>query len=184
MSSSPTPTPPPDDDPLVRGLRASRRLEDAPEAVIRRAIGLWPAETVGGNWSSALRRVMARLVADSGPLPDPALGLRGRAEPSRQWLFAVEGLDIDLRAVAAGEGVAGWMLAGQVLGPAESGGEVRLRSETPSAGPASDGARCPLDETFAFRFGPVASGRWALVLRLGDTEIELPPLELSPPPTR
>lgn len=184
MSLSATPPPPPDEDPLVRSLRASRRLEDAPETVIQRAIGLWPAEAIVGGWLSAVRREVARLVSDSGLLPGPALGLRGRAESSRQWLFAAEGFDVDLRASAAGEGAAGWMLAGQVLGPAEPGGEVWLRSETPSAGSAPGESRYPLDETCAFRFGPLAPGRWSLVLRLGDAEIELPSLELPSLPTR
>lgn len=174
---NPAPDPMPDDEALAQALHASRRLEDAPEALVRRAIGLWPAAP--SPLLAALRRVVATLVSDSGPAPALALGLRagGGGGGVRQIVCAAEGLDIDLRVTPTADGPAGWRLAGQLLG-ADRAGEAWLRAE----GEAPEAARrTPLDVCSEFRFGPLAAGRWALGLRLDDVEIELPPIELPPP---
>ena len=170
------PDPLPDDEALAQALRASRRLEDAPAALVRRAIGLWPAAP--SPLGAALRRVVAALVSDSGPAPALALGLRaGGGGGARQIVCAAEGLDIDLRVMPATDGPAGWRLAGQLLG-ADRRGEALLRAE---GEPPEAARRTPLDACCEFRFGPLAAGRWTLALRLDEVEIELPPIELPPP---
>jgi len=171
MSRKPEPT----DEQIEQALRASRTLQDAPEGLIERAIGLWPAApeapaALPPSIGQALRRVLARLVSDSGFAPAPALGLRSGAAGVRQLLFAAEGRDIDLHVAPAADGAAGWQLSGQVLGP-DLHGEVHLTGPGPEA-------RAALDELAEFRFGPLAPGRWQLSLLAGELQIELPAFEL------
>ena len=175
-----TPTPDPTDDPaLEQALRASRALEDAPPWLIAKAIALMPAAasaagTAPATLGQALRRLLGRLVSDSGPVPALALGLRSGAAGVRQLLYSTEGRDIDLRVAPATDGTAGWWLSGQVLGP-DLHGEVCLVGTGAEAGTPW---RVALDELSEFRFGPVPDGRWQLTLRTSDTEIELPAFDL------
>lgn len=176
---TPTPISPLDDDALEQLLRASRGLEEAPAPLIARAVAIWPVASTATAVAvsrpqvlATLRRVVAQLLSDSGPVPALALGLRSGGAGVRQLVLAAEGLDIDLRVAPAAEGAPGWVISGQVLGP-ETEGEARL------SGDGVEDRRVPLSEMAEFRFGPVPVGRWRLDLVVGALEIELPPLDIT-----
>ncbi|MBS1177907.1 MAG: hypothetical protein H6R06_2319 [Proteobacteria bacterium] len=169
-----TPTDPTDEQ-IEQWLRASRTLEDAPDWLVERVIAQGastlaaaaPQPTLG----EALRRVLARLVSDTGAVPTLALGLRSAGPGTRQLLYAAEGRDIDVRITPASPAGGGWVISGQVLGPAFHG-EVRL------AGEGID-ERAPLDDSAEFRFGPVPAGRWQLMLVGHGLQVELPALDIA-----
>jgi hypothetical protein len=161
--------------PLERLLHDSRKLDEAPEQLIQRAIGLWqprplaqPAEPATVR---ALRRLVAVLSFDSGTASAAALGLRSGALPTRQMLFSAEGHDVDLRLQPLAAGL--WKVSGQVLGP-DTAGSAELR---PAGEAIQQLAWSPLAE---FSFEPVAGGACRLVLRGGDWEIDIPDLPLGP----
>lgn len=165
----------PTDEKIEQWLRASRMLEDAPAWLVERVIAQGastltstaPRPTLG----EALRRVLARLVSDTGAVPALALGLRSAGPGMRHLMFAAEVRDIDVRITPASPVGGGWVVSGQVLGP-ELHGEVRL------AGEGFD-ARAPLDDSAEFRFGPLPAGRWQMMLVGNDVQIDLPPLDIA-----
>jgi hypothetical protein len=166
----------PDDEALAARLRASRVLEDAPEALIQRALGLWragetPATSPASVVSAGLRRLVASLKFDSATRAPTALGLRSAAGTTRQLIYFSEGRDIDVR-VAAVHAAGGlqWRIAGQVLGP-DTAGMAELRS----GGQARTASWSELGE---FSFGDVAAGQVTLVLRSSDWELELPAFDV------
>lgn len=166
----------PDDEALAARLRASRLLEDAPEPVIQRALGLWraaeaPVPAQAGTVSAGLRRLVASLKFDSAERTPLALGLRSAGATTRQLIYFSEGRDIDVR-VAAVHAAGGlqWRIAGQVLGP-DATGMVELRS----GGQTRTASWSELGE---FSFGGVTAGRVALVLRSTDWELELPAFDV------
>jgi hypothetical protein len=147
---------------------------DAPPAWVRSAIDLWPQPGTGAQLlataKAALRLLQASLSFDSWAAPALANGMRGATSDTRHLLFSAEGRDIDLRIVAAADGYA---LAGQVLGPDDSG-EVEL------SGTALASRTAALDPLGEFRLDGVASGTYRLTLRLGSDAIELPPIDIGP----
>jgi hypothetical protein len=163
-------TPPEPDDAIEQSLRASRRLEEAPEALIQRAIDLWqrPARA-GADAPGALRRLLAALTFDSAGASPLAFGMRSAGGTTRQLLFAAEGHDIDLR-VAPDAGSSGdhWLLSGQVLGPAAHGVVSITAAGSAVAGEAV------LNEFGEFRMPALAPGEYILTLRMGDVEVVLP----------
>ncbi len=166
----------PSDEQLEQWLRAGRTLEDAPAWLVERVIAQGPSKPVAAapqpTLGEALRRVLARLVSDTGTAPALALGLRSAGPAIRHLMYAAEGHDIDLRVAPAGPADGGWVLSGQVLGP-EFQGEVRLAGEGIEQ-------RAPIDTDRAeFRFGPLPAGRWQLMLVGADRQIELPALDIS-----
>lgn len=164
------PEPDLDDDALERRLRAARGLEDAPPALIQRAIGLWQAPVTAAP--GPLRRLLATLSFDSASTSPLALGLRSGGGPAaRQLLFSAEGRDVDLRLVPATTGVPlCWTLRGQLLGP-DAGATAELQV-------GEHAARVALDELAEFRFDLVPQGECRLTLRSGDWILELPPFRI------
>jgi hypothetical protein len=186
---TPKPPPPPaatlSDDQLVHHLRAASRLEDAPESLIQRALGLLPAAAPAPlpSWSelgAGLRRVLAALVLDTAGAPAPALGLRSGAASVRQLLFSAEGRDIDLRVTPVAAGAGRWMLVGQVLGPDLAGRVLLCAVPTYPLPPGEvpDQHAAVLTDLAEFRFGPVPAGRWQLVLLTEDMVLELPAFDV------
>jgi hypothetical protein len=173
---SPT-TPDPDDERLAGALKASRVMQDAPEALVQHAIGLFQPR-VRRAPRAGLPRLLAALRFDSGAASPLAFGRRSTATEQRQLLYTLEACDVDLR-VAAAEGQEGFfVVSGQLLGP-DSQGVVFAQQETtdPSAGTLHSAV---LNEFGEFRLPPLAEGRWCLALEMADHTLELPPLQLPP----
>jgi hypothetical protein len=170
----PAPGAPADPDAaLADALARSRVLQDAPEAVIQRAIDVFAprqravavdAPAPGG----VLRRLVAVLGFDSATLTPQAAGLRSTASAVRQMLFSADGRDVDLR-IAPGAG--GWQVSGQVLGPDASGFVEVSCGETFHAVQA-------WNDLAEFRIDGVPAGRCRIVLRSSDWEMALPELTI------
>lgn len=172
-----TPEPLPSDDALaLLAHRARQALPDAPPALLHAAIGLWqaaPVVPVSAPLAAALRKVAAVLRFDSWALPPQALGMRGVAADSRHLLFSAEGRDVDLRITREPGG--GWSLAGQVLGPDETGHILLL----PADGDSGAGHRTRLDPLGEFRLDGVAPGQWCLSLETADQIVALPAIDVG-----
>lgn len=156
-----------DDDALERSLRESRRLEDAPESVIQRAIDLWRPDALmrpAAAPASGVRRLLATLVFDSANQPATALGVRSQRSAVRQMLFAVDGRDIDLRFEPLDS--RRWRVTGQVLGP-DAAGIAQLTG----AGLVED--TVAWSELAEFSFDPIEVDECTLVLRADGWEVEL-----------
>jgi hypothetical protein len=170
-----SPTPAPDDAALERLLRDSRRLEDAPESVIQRAIGVWTARPGAAPGAvpagGVLRRLAAALSFDSLGLAPQAAGVRSAGSDGlRQLLFTADGRDIDLRLERSADG-RHWTVSGQVLGP-DLQGRALLRG-------AAFTREASWDELAEFRFDAVPAGAVTLELQGQDWVLELP-LDLAP----
>ena len=174
------------DDELVALSRRAIAMPQAPAALVNSAIGLWkPQANRPGLASSAavalgwLQQVIATLTFDSAATPGLALGMRSAASDTRHLLFAAEGRDIDLRISAEGDA---FRLAGQVLGPDESGSLslTPLADHTANAS-AADTHSTTLDTLGAFQFSGIAAGRYRLALVVGNQQILLPPLDVGQP---
>lgn len=167
------------DDELLHQLRrALRELPDAPPALQRAAIGFWPpapAASVLTGAQALLSRVAAVLSFDSWAAPALAPGMRSLRSPTRQLLYSAGGRDIDLRITPERPG---FSLAGQVLGPDETGRVelVRLDIDT-------DPARlAPLDELGEFRIEGLKPGFYSLTVHAGGPALQLPPFDIGEPP--
>ena len=154
----------------LAALMRADASEDAPPRVVASVVRMFRARRAEGPEPGLLRRLVAALTFDSSSL-QPAFGVRsGQAAPARQMLFSAGDLDVDLRLAAGGEG---WTVSGQVLGPSCEGGEVEIVSGGETA------ARAALNDLCEFTLPPVAEGVYALRLRLGGTEVEIPELSLK-----
>lgn len=174
-----TPELPPSDEALaLLAHRARQALPDAPPALLHAALGLWHAAPIvpaSAPLAAALRRVAAVLRFDSWALPAQALGMRGVAADSRHLLFSAEGRDVDLRITREPGG--GWSLAGQVLGPDETGHIVLQPAD--GGGGSGAGRRTSLDPLGEFRLDGVASGQWCLSLETADQIVALPAIDVG-----
>jgi hypothetical protein len=170
------PTPLTDDEFSQRVGRAGRARPDAPLALQQAAIGLWPAAGPAAVLSALAKAVVAQIQAvltfDSWAAPAVAAGMRSLRSPTRHLLFSAQGRDIDLR-IAPDAG--SFSLAGQILGPDESG-SVQLEG----AGAAVRSAQ--LDGMGEFRIDGIHRGTYVMTLQLGSDHIVLPPVEVGEPP--
>jgi hypothetical protein len=166
------------DDELIQHLRrALKELPDAPPALQQAAIDLWPAAsprqgTLGAAATAMLHRIAAALTFDSWAAPAFAPGMRSLRSPTRHLLYSAQGRDIDLR---ISPGPEGFGLAGQVLGPDDSGA-VELAELGPAPGQPR---RAPLDALGEFRIDSVPQGTFILTLLVGKDQIVLPPVEVG-----
>ncbi len=115
---------------------------------------------------SNMRRLVAELSFDSKQM-SPAFGVRSGQSVARQLLFSAGEHDLDLR-VTPDDG--SWIVTGQVLGDCESG-QVELRGETLAETAA-------MNELSEFTLPKVPSGKYSLLIRFCETEIEVPEFEL------
>jgi hypothetical protein len=148
-------------------LMRTDSTEDAPAELIARTVNLFRLRPSKAE-SSFVHRVLAALSFDSMQLA-PAYGVRSGAASARQLLYSAGEHDLDLRVSMKDES---WIVSGQVLGPACTGGEVELSS-------ASGAARAALNELCEFSLPPVSSGSYTLHVRFKDVEVEVPGLELG-----
>ncbi len=158
--------------------RAVRELPDAPEALQRSAIALFPAASALGALKSLAQAVVTQVSAvlafDSWAAPAMAAGMRSGRSATRHLLFSAQGRDIDLR-IAPEAGA--FALAGQILGPDETG-RVELVADADAGAPARV---VPLDALGEFRIEGLPRGSYRLTLQLGSERVVLPPLELGEP---
>lgn len=174
------------DDEFTALVQRAVALPDVPPHLSQAARGVWQASVLAtarlpgwgelaGQAAAALRhRLVATLRFDSWAGAPLAAGLRGMRSDTRQLLFSAEGRDVDLRITATGETFA---LAGQVLGPDESG-SVELSSASVE-GTGAAPRLTALDSMGEFHLTDLAPGRYQLVLHAGDQDIELPAIEVG-----
>ena len=150
--------------------RKASQLEDAPEGWVDAAVALWKvAPRAAAQAPKLWTRIAAALSFDSWGTPQLALGMRSMAVDNRHLLYSAEGRDIDLRITL---GVDRFALAGQILGPDESG-EVSLSRQSDKPGTAVP-RTTQLDSLGEFRLDGVDRGTYQLTLRMGADEIVLP----------
>ena len=166
------------EDEFAQLVQRAVALPDAPPALIRAAIGQWDAAQPSLLQIAAkaiLNRVVAALTFDSWAAGSLAFGVRAVPSDTRHLLFTAKGRDIDIRiAPAAGH----FAVTGQILGPDESGVVELVRASGDDDGAASAQAAA-LDAMGEFRLEGVRRGAYVLTLRLGEDEIELPPIEVG-----
>jgi hypothetical protein len=150
----------------VIGLMRADEAEDALSEQIARVVQPFP------SWSAPparplYERILAVLRFDS--LRQPlAFGVRSGQQVERQLLYTAADRELDLRMTPAG---AAWAISGQVIGP-EQHGEVELH------GP-SGLLRTALNDLCEFTFSSVPAGCYALIVRVGDIQIEVMSLEVG-----
>ncbi|HEX8499883.1 MAG TPA: hypothetical protein VF659_04760 [Pyrinomonadaceae bacterium] len=155
----------------LAALMRADTSEDAPPALVSDVVRMFRARRRRAEEPGLLRRLVAALTFDSSSLT-PAFGVRsGQAAPARQLLFSAGDLDVDLRLARGSEG---WTVSGQVLGPCR-GGEVELIGAD-----GATAARAALNDLCEFTLlPPTPDGAYALRLRFGGTEVEIPELSLK-----
>lgn len=157
------------DDELACQVPRAAAMADAPFALIRAAEDLGPR---GGLAGAATRLLAAALRFDSWAGAPLAFGMRALPADTRHLLFSAMGRDIDLRITPTEPHFA---LAGQILGPDESG-RVEL---TPQAGQGEGRRIAAIDELGEFRLDAVQRGTYRVTLRMGGDEIVLPPIDVG-----
>ena len=125
-------------------------------------------------WRAFWARTTAVLSFDSAaPAPGVMAARSTGSGASRHLLFSVEGRDIDLRVQApATDG--SHTLAGQVLGPDETGRIELLLADTDTTVATTD-----LSALGEFNITGVAPGRYDLLLQLGDDAVALPTIDVG-----
>jgi len=168
------------DDELAALVKGAAALPDAPEAVVRSAIGLWraahPAPARPAT-EGVLDRIRAVLTFDSWSASTTALGLRSMPSqsPTRHMMFSALGRDIDLRIMSSADS---FVLAGQILGPDETG-LVELAVDTLSEHVAQTLRTTSLDELGAFHLDNVNAGTYWMTLKFAGAAVELPPIDVG-----
>jgi hypothetical protein len=163
------------DEELALLAQRAAALPDAPAALLTAANALMPVPPSQPAALPELARAATRLLAaalrfDSWAGAPVAFGMRALPADTRHLLFSAMGRDIDLRITPADERFA---LAGQILGPDESG-RVEL-----SGGGNSAKRVAAIDDLGEFRLDGIDSGTYLLTLRMGNDEIALPPIEVG-----
>ena len=169
------------DDEFVQLAQRAAALPDAPPALVRAALGLWPsAPTVSpvDIAAATLRLVRAMLSFDSWASSPLAAGMRATGSATRHLLFSADGRDIDLRISPAAQTYA---LTGQILGPDETG-VIALAAQRDDGSEAPEVRLAVLDELGEFRLDGVVSGTYVMTLRVGNDEILLPPIAVGAHP--
>jgi hypothetical protein len=157
-------------------VRRAADLPDAPEALVRAATNLFSARaspTLAETARAVVNRVLAALAFDSWA-PASALAVRGVPSETRQMLFSALGRDIDLRITPA---PGNFSLTGQVLGP-DRAGIIELTSDA-GGETATALHTAQLDDLGEFRLHGLQAGRYTLLLRVADADIELPPIDIG-----
>jgi anti-sigma factor RsiW len=150
---------------LLELMRTDSSVEP-PTHVVQRALRLFRPQAAP-SLMAQLRRFVATLQFDSGQVP-LAMGMRTGHTATRQMLFATDERTIDLRLHPER---ALWRLSGQVLGPDEPG-MVELRG-------SEFNATATLNDLCEFVLPAIPAGRYSLLVRQGDLEIEIAGLEIQ-----
>ncbi len=138
-------------------------LAEPPEAVVRRAVALFPVTPRAESWIV----VAARLLFDSRTAPALA-GARDAAGTAFQLLFEAGESEIDLLCEPSG---LSWRITGHVVGQGGEAGTVRLE------GPVE--RETALDAAGEFRLDELPAGTYRLALRSGGRELAVPEIRLG-----
>ena len=142
------------------------RSEDVPSHVHNRALRLFN-EAGRAAPASALRRLLAQMVFDSGLQPALA-AVRGQSATGRQRLYATADHEIEITVAPEGDG---WRIAGQLLGPvAPAEFDLRMGDQTRSL---------ILDDSMEFSFDSCRPGRYTCSVRLRGEVIDVPEFEVG-----
>ncbi len=136
---------------------------DAPRDVLTSAINIFSQPK-----PSSLRRIVALLTFDSRNA-GPAFGVRSPSAASRQMLYSAEEIDLELRITVQNDEC---ILAGQVMGEGCAAGQVEISG-------AAGKLEATLNEVCEFTLPPIPAGKYSLVIRMLDRQIEIPELELK-----
>jgi anti-sigma factor RsiW len=147
------------------GLMRSDTTEEPPEEIVEAARKFFRSPAVSRE-PSLVKRVVASLTFDSFTAA-PAFGLRSQTSGGRQLIYSTETADIEVRVSPENE------VAGQILGPTCTDGDVSLESKSFSAS-------AQLNELCEFSFGAVPAGTYKISVRLPNLLVETPELELGP----
>ena len=151
----------------VMELMRTDTATDAPRGLLAFARNIFRQHEVMRE-PSLLRRIVAALTFDSSMNLTPAFGVRSGQTTTRQLLYSAEETDIDLRISSEQDQ---WIVAGQLLGPVCAGGQVEIAGE-------GQAATATLNDLCEFTLPPMPAGSYTLRLRLSDTQVEIPQLEL------
>lgn len=135
---------------------------DAPRDVLTAALNIFSQEK-----RSPLRRIVALLTFDSRDA-SPAFGMRSLFTTSRQMLYSAEETDLDLRVTMLNDEC---VLAGQVIG-AGCAGSVEISG-------VAGRSEATLNEVCEFTLPPVPAGKYSLIVKMQDLQIEIPELDLK-----
>lgn len=158
-------------------VRCAVALPDAPAQLVHSAQALFEARSpLAQVADAAAALVRAVLSFDSWAPGLQAAGVRSVPSPSRHMVFSAMGRDIDLRILPLG---GQFVLAGQVLGPDESGRVELVAERADAAGEGGDPRWTPLDALGEFRLSDVVAGRYLLTLHLTGERLLLPPIDVG-----
>ena len=143
-------------------MMTSDSSTDAPRDVLTAALNIFSQEK-----RSPLRRIVALLTFDSRDAI-PAFGMRSLFTTSRQMLYSAEETDLDLRVTRLNDE---YVLAGQVIG-AGCAGSVEISG-------VAGRSEAALNDVCEFTLPPVPAGKYSLVVRMQDLQIEIPELDLK-----
>ena len=148
------------------GLMKSDSAENAPAELVEYAKNIFSGPAVNRK-ASRLERLVAAVTFDSLTAA-PAFGLRSATNAGRQLVYSTDTADIEVRVVPENED---WTVAGQILGSNCESGDVKLEGDDFSVA-------AELNELCEFSFRSVPGGAYKIVVRLADSIIETPQLEL------
>jgi len=143
-------------------MMTSDSSTDAPRDVLTAALNIFSQEK-----RSPLRRIVALLTFDSRDAI-PAFGMRSLFTTSRQMLYSAEETDLDLRVTRLNDE---YVLAGQVIGSG-CAGSVEISG-------VAGRSEAALNDVCEFTLPPVPAGKYSLVVRMQDLQIEIPELDLK-----
>ncbi|MGH9841305.1 MAG: hypothetical protein ACREEM_21330 [Blastocatellia bacterium] len=149
---------------LMIEMMRTHKVVDVPQHLDKFALQLFRPRIATSP--SLLRRVQAALSFDSLQM-SPAFGLRAAQSTTRQLIFSTDEYDLDLCIAPSG---GSFLLTGQVLGPARNG-TVELRGHFVTL-------QTDLNDSLEFSLPAAPAGKYELILRLRDSEIVVPNLQL------
>ena len=160
-------------------VRRAIAMPDAPPHMVRRALGLWRQhQAVPAPDRPLLQRWMAAPSFDSWAAAPVVAGMRALPSEVRQLVFSSPDCDVDLRVAPMGAGSAGFALSGQLLGSSTEGCiEIAGLDGSPEQ---TVGRSAPVDALGEFRLDGLRQGAYRITVRLTDSEIELPALDVGP----
>lgn len=175
------------DDEWLALVQRAITMPDVPPHLLQRALDLWQqrpgAQTKAvDEGRPALQRWLAVLAFDSWAAAPVAAGMRALPSEVRQLLYTADGCDIDLRVAPRGAAAVvatDFALSGQLLGPFTEG-RIEITGMGGDGAGQPDARVVPVQPLGEFHVEGLHAGSYRITVRLGDTEIELPLLDVGP----